>query len=81
MAEIVRMTTQMQPLQVGIPLYPFSRHTAFERPGNANASIITPLPTNAYDEDSASTAGSPSSWNASPPVAYSVADLRSKIGV
>lgn len=31
MAEIVRMTTQQQPLEVGIPLYPFSHAGVFEK--------------------------------------------------
>ena len=31
MREIVRMTAQKQPLQVGVPLYPFSHKTLFSR--------------------------------------------------
>ncbi|KAG8848740.1 hypothetical protein FRB96_001019 [Tulasnella sp. 330] len=30
MVEILRMTSQMQPLSVGVPLYPFSRNTLFD---------------------------------------------------
>src|SRR5579863_7190328 len=32
MSEIVRMTTQQQPLEVGIPLYPFSHAGVFSKP-------------------------------------------------
>lgn len=31
MREIVRLTGQKQPLQVGVPLYPFSHQTLFEK--------------------------------------------------
>jgi hypothetical protein len=31
MREIVRLTGQKQPLQVGVPLYPFSHHSLFEK--------------------------------------------------
>jgi len=31
MFEIVRMTAQKQPLQVGVPLYPFSHRTLFSK--------------------------------------------------
>jgi hypothetical protein len=31
MREIVRMTAQKQPLQVGVPLYPFSHKTLFSK--------------------------------------------------
>ena len=54
MREIVRMTAQKQPLQVGVPLYPFSHKTLFskdeapvlsdERSGSA------PLLNPSYDE-------------------------------
>lgn len=33
MREIVRLTGQKQPLQVGVPLYPFSHHSLFKRDG------------------------------------------------
>jgi hypothetical protein len=53
MTEIVRMTSQMQPLEVGVPLYPFSRETAFVK--HAADSVMAqgpPLPTSSsYDED------------------------------
>ncbi|KAF9787342.1 hypothetical protein BJ322DRAFT_1054850 [Thelephora terrestris] len=40
MSEIVRLTSQMEPLEVGVPLYPFSRETAFGKPSPTSA----PLP-------------------------------------
>ena len=40
MSEIVRLTSQMEPLEVGVPLYPFSRETAFDKPSPTSA----PLP-------------------------------------
>lgn len=49
MAEIVRMTSQKHPLQVGVPLFPFSHATAFAR-GQASGSDasspgrVAPLP-------------------------------------
>lgn len=35
MTEIIRMTSQMQPLEVGFPLYPFSHSGLFARSGNS----------------------------------------------
>jgi len=40
MSEIVRLTGQVQPLEVGVPLYPFSRESAFDKPSPTGA----PLP-------------------------------------
>ncbi|TFY79041.1 hypothetical protein EWM64_g4966 [Hericium alpestre] len=55
MTEIVRMTTQQQPLQVGIPLYPFSHATAFAKSANGDeptGSHIAPLPVSSpYDDE------------------------------
>ena len=47
MSEIVRLTSQMQPLDVGVPLYPFSRETAFDKPSPTSA----PLPSGSPFED------------------------------
>ena len=47
MSEIVRITSQMQPLEVGVPLYPFSRETAFDKPSPTSA----PLPSGSPFED------------------------------
>src|SRR5712691_7109511 len=51
MSEIVRMTTQQQPLEVGIPLYPFSHARVFAKSAAAAASdedgghlSLAPLP-------------------------------------
>lgn len=49
MTEIVRMTTQQQPLEVGIPLYPFSHAGVFSKPApgsdeDAGHVHIAPLP-------------------------------------
>jgi hypothetical protein len=55
MREIVRMTAQKQPLQVGVPLYPFSHKTLFSRDKapvlSDESSGTAPLPVNpSYDE-------------------------------
>jgi hypothetical protein len=47
MSEIVRLTSQMEPLEVGVPLYPFSRTTAFDKPSPTSA----PLPSGSPFED------------------------------
>jgi len=47
MSEIVRLTNQMQPLDVGVPLYPFSRETAFDKPSPTSA----PLPSGSPFDD------------------------------
>ena len=47
MSEIVRLTSQMEPLEVGVPLYPFSRESAFDKPSPTSA----PLPSGSPFED------------------------------
>lgn len=63
MTEIVRMTSQMQPLEVGVPLYPFSHTTLFSKDGSGAVQqdpIETPLPDGrTFDEENS--AMSPSS--------------------
>ncbi|KAK0465077.1 uncharacterized protein EV420DRAFT_937214 [Desarmillaria tabescens] len=48
MREIVRMTAQKQPLEVGVPLYPFSSQTLWQkdesRTGSEERSTVAPLP-------------------------------------
>lgn len=49
MTEIVRMTTQQEPLEVGIPLYPFSHAGVFSKPApgsdeDAGHVPVAPLP-------------------------------------
>lgn len=61
MSEIVRLTSQMEPLEVGVPLYPFSRETAFDKP----SPIIAPLPSGSPFEDEN---GSPNLQGSSPRV-------------
>lgn len=52
MREIVRMTVQKQPLEVGVPLYPFSHQTLFRkdepRPAEEPSTGL-PLPTSGDD--------------------------------
>lgn len=54
MREIVRMTAQKQPLQVGVPLYPFSHRTLFSRdeaPVSDESPGSVPLPISpSYEE-------------------------------
>lgn len=53
MTEIVRMTTQSQPLEVGIPLYPFSHQGVFPKDGTAGdqTGTLAPLPdSNQFEE-------------------------------
>lgn len=56
MTEIVRMTSQMHPLEMGVPLYPFSHSGVF--PINKDESIAgiasAPLPDSSSLEDNAS---------------------------
>jgi hypothetical protein len=72
MREIVRMTAQKQPLQVGVPLYPFSHKTLFSRDKapvlSDESSGSAPLPINpSYDEQELlshrSSRNSNSSWS------------------
>ncbi|KAI0330575.1 hypothetical protein GY45DRAFT_1250588 [Cubamyces sp. BRFM 1775] len=44
MTEIVRMTTQMQPLEVGVPLYPFSHAGVFSKETVPREATGAPLP-------------------------------------
>ena len=44
MTEIVRMTSQMQPLEVGVPLYPFSHAGVFSKETVAQDHPGAPLP-------------------------------------
>ncbi|KAI1793941.1 hypothetical protein LXA43DRAFT_884711 [Ganoderma leucocontextum] len=44
MTEIVRMTSQMQPLEVGVPLYPFSHAGVFSKGTMAPDPTAAPLP-------------------------------------
>jgi len=74
MTEIVRMTTQQQPLEVGIPLYPFSHAGVFSKPApgteeDAGHVLVAPLPLSPSYEDTLSSPphSSPSQSNTSPP--------------
>lgn len=51
MREIVRMTAQKQPLEVGVPLYPFSHTTLFrkDQPPSDEAAGAAPLPVSPHD--------------------------------
>lgn len=57
MTEIVRMTTQQQPLEVGIPLYPFSHAGVFNKTASGGddevvQSHVAPLPVSpSYDDE------------------------------
>ena len=67
MTEILQMTTQAQPLKVGVPLYPFSHASVFNRgedgkspdmEGVAAGGHVAPLPSPGYEqEDTPVTAG------------------------
>ena len=73
MSEIVRMTTQQQPLEVGIPLYPFSHAGVFSKPvpGSDEDAIHVPgapLPLSpSFEETVEASHSSPSQGNISPP--------------
>ncbi|KAI0673525.1 hypothetical protein C8Q78DRAFT_969110 [Trametes maxima] len=55
MTEIVRMTTQMQPLEVGVPLYPFSHAGVFSKETIPTDGTSAPLPDSTqYDAPSES---------------------------
>ncbi|KAI0080084.1 hypothetical protein K474DRAFT_1638510 [Panus rudis PR-1116 ss-1] len=67
MTEIVRMTTQPQPLEVGVPLYPFSHTTLFSKDGGGVVQqdhIENPLPDSSRFEEH--TSGSPTSLHGIP---------------
>ena len=44
MSEIVRLTSQKQPLEVGLPLYPFSHTTLFATSTLPESAQMVPLP-------------------------------------
>ena len=73
MSEIVRMTTQQQPLEVGIPLYPFSHAGVFSKPvpgsdEDAVHASLAPLPLSpSFEETGEPPHGSPAQSNTSPP--------------
>ena len=78
MSDIVRMTDKRQPLEVGVPLYPFSRHTAFEKVVDSGPVHGPPLPASSYDDEASplgtsvhSVNGSPGPWHPSPVAAFS----------
>lgn len=67
MTEIVRMTTQAQPLEVGVPLYPFSHTTLFSKDGSGVVQqdhIENPLPDSSRFEEHVSS--SPTSLHGIP---------------
>lgn len=53
MTEIVRLTTQMHPLEMGVPLYPFSHSGVFpiNKGGSAGTASGAPLPDSSSFED------------------------------
>lgn len=68
MTEILQMTTQAQPLKVGVPLYPFSHAGVFpnnqgddgkspEMDGVASGGHVAPLPSPGYDAEDVSMNG------------------------
>jgi len=69
MSEIVRMTTQQQPLEVGIPLYPFSHARVFAKSAagsdeDGGRVSIAPLPlTPSFEETISPPHGSPAHSN------------------
>ncbi|KAF8481091.1 hypothetical protein DFH94DRAFT_441748 [Russula ochroleuca] len=70
MSEIVRMTTQQQPLEVGIPLYPFSHAGVFSNVPGSDEDVghVAPLPLSPSFEDAIEQPhGSPAHSNTSPP--------------
>ncbi len=79
MTEIVRMTTQQQPLEVGIPLYPFSHAGVWSKraPGSeedVGQVPVAPLPLSPSFEDTVDPShGSPSQSNTSPPTTDALA--------
>lgn len=68
MREIVRLTAQKQPLQVGVPLYPFSKNSLWRKdepastgivasPGSSGGeenAVVMPLPAGTYANETAS---------------------------
>ncbi|KAI9460975.1 hypothetical protein BJY52DRAFT_1360887 [Lactarius psammicola] len=70
MTEIVRMTTQQQPLEVGIPLYPFSHAGVFSKPASGSEEDahvpVAPLPLSPSYEAISPPHGSPPQSSTSP---------------
>jgi len=72
MSEIVRMTTQQQPLEVGIPLYPFSHARVFAKSAvgcdeDGGHVAVAPLPLSPSFEETISQAhSSPAQSNRTP---------------
>lgn len=73
MTEIVRMTSQMHPLEMGVPLYPFSHSGVFpiQKDGEAAESTGAPLPdsTSYPDDQSSSSPASIRGIGGTPPIA------------
>jgi hypothetical protein len=73
MTEIVRMTTQQQPLEVGIPLYPFSHAGVFSKQAlgseiDAGHVPVAPLPPSpSFEETLSPPHSSPAQSNVTPP--------------
>jgi len=72
MTEIVRMTSQQQPLEVSIPLYPFSHAGVFSKPAwwseeDGGHIHVAPLPVSPSYETVSPPHGSPSQSSTSPP--------------
>ncbi|KAL1951612.1 hypothetical protein VTO73DRAFT_761 [Trametes versicolor] len=79
MTEIVRMTTQMQPLEVGVPLYPFSHAGVFSKETMPTDGTGAPLPDSTQYESTSDSptamtglVGSMSATSASSPTAPSL---------
>lgn len=79
MTEIVRMTTQMQPLEVGVPLYPFSHAGVFSKETMPTDGTGAPLPDSTQYESTSDSptamtglVGSMSTNSASSPTAPSL---------
>ena len=71
MSEIVRMTTQQQPLEVGIPLYPFSHARVFAKSVGSDEDgghvPLAPLPLSpSFEETISQTHSSPAQSNRTP---------------
>ncbi|KAI0348501.1 hypothetical protein BDW22DRAFT_1320720 [Trametopsis cervina] len=76
MTEIVRMTSQMHPLEMGVPLYPFSHSGIFPIPKYTSTDPTgAPLPDSTSFEDQNSSPGSLGGLGGSPPVARMAASM------
>lgn len=70
MTEIVRMTSQMHPLEMDVPLYPFSHSGIFPIPKyNSNETSGAPLPDSSNYDEHSSSPGSLGNLASSPPIA------------